>query len=169
MLIRKGGFMERQNSLIIYILFIIVCLLMGCTSKDPRTGNPIVEKDIILIVEPYIWECTGHPGQTRCLIINGEGSYDKITGFQHEEGVWKKLLVNKFERPEVAEGRLVDVGRYDVSLKEELDTIRQVDNPTARKLCEFYEGQWTENTKPNCRIEKEKLREKYCEHKPEGC
>ena len=160
--------MEKQNSLILFLLS-VGFFLLGCSSEDPRTGNPIVEEDIILVVEPFTWECAGHPGQTRCLVINGEGTYHRIIGFNHVEGVWKKVLVNKFERPEVAEGRLADVGRFDFSFKKELDAIRMEDNPTGIRLCEFYGGKWTGISRPNCKIEIIKLQEKYCEHRPDGC
>ena len=157
----------KNGKLYFFLLFTIV-LLVACNSKDPETGYPIVERDIVFIIEPDIWECSGHEGQTTCLIINGKGSYDRIRGFKHEEGVWTKVLVDKFENTDVTQGSLQDTNAFGFTLKKKLDEIREAD-PTPKRLCEFYAGQWAEGTEKNCRIENTDLEEKYCKHKPGEC
>ena len=157
----------RDKKIYFFFLFAIV-LLVACNSTDPETGYPIVEKDIVFIIEPHLWECSGHPGQTSCLIINGKGSYDYIRGFEHKEGVWAKILVDKFENTDATQGTLQDTNAFGFTLKKNLDEIKEED-PTPKRLCEFYDGQWTEGTEKNCRIENTDLKKKYCEHKPGEC
>ena len=159
----------KNKSLYLICFLPILILLLSCTPKDPETGYPIIQEDITFIVEPDLWkDCPDHPITRDCLIINGKGTYELIRGFKHKEGVWKKILVDKYENTNVKEGRLADASLHDFILKEQLDEIREED-PTPRRLCEFYEGQWTEGAEKSYKINNTDLQEKYCEHKPQEC
>lgn len=140
------------------ILLLVGVLLIYCTPKDPETGYPIIEQDKLFIIEPYLEKCTGLI-ERECLIVNGKRTYEGIRGFKHQEGVWTKILVDRFERTDDVQ----DVGKWGYILKKRLDEIDSRDRPTLERLCGFYEGQWIE-TQQNCRIENIDFRESYCFH-----
>ena len=87
--------------------------------KDPKTGWPIVEKNKMLTVGPYLLNC-GCFHRQPCLEINGKAECEGIRGFNHKEGVWTRLLVDVYKRPD----GIQDVGQFGYILKEILEEGR---------------------------------------------
>ena len=122
----------QQTRIITYVLFLVgvFLLVLACNpeavprikdkdpksptfEKDPETGWPIVEKNKILTVGPYLNSCGCFHRQS-CLVINGKAECECIRDFKHKEGVWTRFLVNVYKRPD----GIQDVGQFGYILKK---------------------------------------------------
>ena len=99
---------------LITITFILTTALwvVGCQSKDPETGYPIIEKDKTFVVGAYLKKCSCFV-EKQCLVINEKTECEGIRGFTHEKGVQKTILVDVYERTDDVQ----DVGKYGYILK----------------------------------------------------
>ena len=151
--------MIKSRSLFIVLLFTGLVLTQCGPPKDTETGYPIVEQNKVLIVEPRLEKCSGF-GKNECFVINGKKTYETIRGFRHKDGVWTKMLVDKYERTD----RPQENGQWGYIFKKKLDEIDiDRDRPEPDILCSFYEGRWIEDRR-NCRFEDTDLEEAYCVH-----
>lgn len=95
----------------------LACSFKNAEQKEhSKTKWPIVEKDKVLTIEPYRKPCNCFVPK-QCLVINGKTECEGIEGFKHKEGVWTKILVDVYKRPD----GIQDVGQFGYILKEILE------------------------------------------------
>ncbi|TCK07607.1 DUF4377 domain-containing protein [Marinobacterium mangrovicola] len=87
-------------------------LLAGCTNTV-ETIDGAATQEMEFSVGPERVDCIG-VGPMKCLVVNGSMFYDKIQGFEYEEGYQYRLKVARSER----ENPPADASRYEYQLIE---------------------------------------------------
>ncbi len=87
------------------------CSTVGDEASDADTDSPA--EILELSVGPEKVDCVG-VGPMKCLIVNGSMFYDRINGFQYEEGYQYELLVERREKDPAQTP--ADASRYSYEL-----------------------------------------------------
>ena len=89
----------------------VLLLLVACSQPGEKV-------ELLVTVGSELEDCAG-PASMKCLLVNGELFYDTIEGFDHEEGFYYRL---KIEREDAFPGEEPpqDSSRYRYRLIEEI-------------------------------------------------
>lgn len=101
----------------VYFALVAALLLAGCATGErmEKTDRDSATEVMALSVGPEKVDCVG-VGPMQCLIVNGSMFYDRIRGFEYEEGYQYELLVERTarERSQIP----ADASRYRYELIE---------------------------------------------------
>lgn len=81
-------------------------------------------KTMEVVVGPKRVECFG-VGRMECLVVNGELFYDRIDGFEHEEGHSYRLRIETYDRWPDREEPPQDAGRFGYRLIDVISKTAQ--------------------------------------------
>jgi len=117
--------MPKPFRIIAYLVFVSIFVFnsLACSTEanDP-SSNKVNDSNIVVFeVASNLVDCVGSMPM-KCMVVNGEYFYGKISGFDYQEGYQYKLKVEKTEVRKGAYGDMPqDIGVYKFKLLKILE------------------------------------------------